>query len=77
MGELKKVIKEPYELMLLKACYQILNKQENSFYVLNALEQTVVYGGAESDGYCVKSEIYEHLADLGYDADAVEEVASQ
>jgi hypothetical protein len=75
MKDLKKVVEhEKYELMLLKAVYQILKKQDESCYVLNLLAETAVYGGAESDGYCMMGEIRDHLADLGYDADAVEVV---
>ena len=37
--------------ILLKATYDILQKQKDSPYVLNILEQTAVWDGAECDGY--------------------------
>ena len=43
--------------ILLKATKDLLEKQENSFYVLNLLEQTVFYDEAECDGYCLKDDI--------------------
>lgn len=42
---------------LLKATKDLLEKQENSYYVLNLLEETVFYDGAECDGTCLKDDI--------------------
>lgn len=42
---------------LLKATKDLLEKQDNSYYVLNLLEETVFYDGAECDGTCLKDDI--------------------
>ena len=42
---------------LLKATKDLLEKQENSYYVLNLLDETVFYDGAECDGTCLKDDI--------------------
>ena len=42
---------------LLKATKELLEKQENSSYVLNLLEETVLYDEAECDGTCLKDDI--------------------
>ena len=47
--------------ILLKATYDILQKQKDSPYVLNILEQTAVWDGAECDGYCLMEEIEDYL----------------
>lgn len=47
--------------VLLKACYDLLQKQEESHYVLNLLETTVYYDEADCDGYCLKNDIEEEL----------------
>ena len=44
-------------IVLLKATYEMLKKQEESPIVLNILEQTEVWDGVECDGYCLKDEI--------------------
>ena len=51
---------------LLKATKELLEKQENSCYVLNMLEQTVFYDEAKCDGFCLKE-------DIGYWFDELEE----
>ena len=51
---------------LLKATKELLEKQENSSYVLNILEQTVCYDETECDGLCLKE-------DIGYWFDELEE----
>lgn len=51
---------ERYKI-LLKAAYDLLKKQDGSFYVLNILEETVVYEGVECDGYCLMEDIAETL----------------
>lgn len=42
---------------LLKACRDLLNKQNNTMYVLNMLSETVVYDGVECDGSCLLEDI--------------------
>lgn len=43
--------------VLLKACYDLLQKQNRSYYVLNLLETTVDYDTVECDGYCLMEDI--------------------
>ena len=47
--------------ILLKATYDILQKQKDSPYVLNFFEQTAVWDGVECDGYCLMEEIEDYL----------------
>lgn len=42
---------------LLKAAGKLLKKQEDSFYVLNLLGETIYYDGAECDGSCLLDDI--------------------
>ncbi len=49
------------QLILLKASYFLLKKQDASPYTLNLLEETVIYEGVECDGYCLMEEIAEEL----------------
>ena len=42
---------------LLKAAGTLLKKQEDSYYVLNLLAETVCYDEAECDGYCLLDDI--------------------
>lgn len=42
---------------LLIACAKLLNKQNESGYVLNILEQTVYYDECDCDGYCLLEDI--------------------
>lgn len=49
-------------ITLLKACKELLEKQNNSHYVLNLLEQTVNYDDAECDGYCLLEDIENELS---------------
>lgn len=51
---------ERYKI-LLKAAYDLLKKQDGSFYVLNLLEETVEYDGVVCDGYCLMDDIAEVL----------------
>ena len=51
---------------LLKATKELLETQDNSYYVLNLLDETVFYDGAECDGCCLKD-------DIGYWLDELEE----
>lgn len=50
---------------LLKATKELLEKQKNSSYVINVLEQTIVYDEAECDGYCLKDDIGDWFDELG------------
>lgn len=43
--------------VLLKATLDLLQKQKESHYVLNLLENTVFYDEAECDGYCLFDDI--------------------
>ena len=43
--------------ILLKATKDLLEKQDNSCYVLNILNQTVFYDGVDCDGSCLKDDI--------------------
>lgn len=52
---------ESRDKVLLKAAFDLLKKQDGSFYVLNLLEETVVYEGVECDGYCLMEDIAETL----------------
>jgi len=47
--------------VLLKACYDLLQKQQESHYVLNLLEETVYYDEADCDGYCLQEDIKNFL----------------
>ena len=42
---------------LLKAAGALLKKQEDSYYVLNLLAETIYYDGAECDGFCLLDDI--------------------
>lgn len=44
-------------VVLLKAARDLLNKQSESIYVLNMLEETVFYDGVECDGSCLIEDI--------------------
>lgn len=52
---------------LLKACKELLNKQNESAYVLNILEQTVYYDEADCDGSCLLEDIDALLFEMGED----------
>ena len=47
--------------VLLRATRDLLNKQEETIYVLNILEETVTYYGAECDGGCLMEDISDWL----------------
>jgi hypothetical protein len=57
-------VNENRAIVLLKACYELLNKQKNSFYVLNLLTETVFYDDADCDGYCLSDDIEDYLMEL-------------
>ena len=48
-------------ITLLKAAYHLLNKQKESFYVLDLLCETVFYDGEDCDGYCLIDDIEDYL----------------
>ena len=52
-------------MVLLKACFSLLNKQKESRFVLNILEQIVVYDESDCDGYCLMEEIDDYLRKKG------------
>lgn len=53
---------------LLKASWELLNKQKNSMYVLDLLAETVDYDDAECDGSCLMDDINAWF-DLNYGED--------
>lgn len=54
---------------LLKATYELLNKQHESYYVLNLLAETVYYDEAECDGNCLMEDIDLWMYERGIDYD--------
>lgn len=54
---------------LLKATYDLLNKQHGNYYVLNLLAETVYYDGAECDGNCLMEDIDAWMDERGIDHD--------
>lgn len=54
---------------LLIAVWKLLQKQNESPYVLNILSEIVVYDGAECDGSCLKDDIeywFDEFSDFEY-----------
>ena len=49
------------KIILLKACYDLLNKCDEGPYVQNALEVTVFYDEADCDGNCLMDDIAHEL----------------
>ena len=47
--------------VLLKACFDLLQKQQESYYVLNLLRETINYDDADCDGYCLQEDIKDFL----------------
>ena len=52
---------EDRKITLLKACRDLLQKQENSHYILNLLSETVHYDEADCDGSCLLDDIKNQL----------------
>lgn len=52
---------EDRKTTLLKACMNLLQKQEESHYVLDLLSETIHYDEAECDGYCLLEDIKTEL----------------
>jgi len=48
---------EDRKITLLKACRDLLKKQNDSSYVLNLLSETVFYDDVDCDGYCLLEDI--------------------
>lgn len=48
---------EDRKITLLKACKELLEKQNNSSYVLDLLSETVYYDEADCDGHCLLDDI--------------------
>lgn len=53
---------------LLRACRELLNRQDKSPYVLNLLSEEVYYDDAECDGYCLLRDIEEELDIEGWES---------
>lgn len=53
---------EDRKITLLKACRDLLKKQDNSHFVLNLLSETVHYDEADCDGNCLLDDIEIELA---------------
>lgn len=56
---------EDRAMVLLRACLNLLNKQKNSFGVLDILKETVSYDEADYDGYCLSDDIRDFLMEKG------------
>lgn len=56
---------------LLIAVYKLLNKQNNSSYVLNMLEETIHYDDADCDGNCLMNDIQYCLEDEGINIEEI------
>ena len=52
------------KVVLLRACMELLKKQNNTPYVINLLSETVFYDEAECDGYCLMDDIKSELEEL-------------
>jgi hypothetical protein len=50
-------MEEDRKVTLLKACRELLQKQNRSSYVLDLLSETVYYDEAECDGNCLLDDI--------------------
>lgn len=48
---------EDRKVTLLKACMELLQRQEDSMYVLDLLSETIYYDEAECDGNCLLNDI--------------------
>ena len=46
---------------LLRRCYELLKKQDDSNFVLNLLEEEIFYDDAKCDGYWLMSDIEDTL----------------
>lgn len=55
---------EDRKVTLLRACLQLLQKQDESPYVLDILGETVYYDEADCDGYCLMEDIKTELDEI-------------
>ena len=58
-------VTEDRAMVLLQACMNLLNEQKSSPFVLNLLEETVLYDEADCDGYCLSNDIHDYLKEKG------------
>ena len=56
---------EDRKIALLKACMELMSKQNESPYVLNILDETVNYDGVECDGGWLLEDIKDYLIEIG------------
>ena len=61
------VMNQNRAIELLEAAKNLLEKQENSKYVLNMLEETVFYDDTECDGSCLLQDISDYLESVNAD----------
>lgn len=54
-------MREDRKITLLRAAWQLLNKQKEAHYVLEILNETVFYDDAECDGSCLMDDIEHEL----------------
>lgn len=56
-------LKQEYDRakVFIKAIHDLLQKQKDSYYVLDLLAETVFYDDADCDGYCLYEETREWL----------------
>ena len=56
-------LKQEYDRakVFIKAIHDLLQKQKDSYYVLDLLRETVFYDDADCDGYCLYEETGEWL----------------
>ena len=57
-------MKEDRAIVLLKAALELLNKCDNSPYVLDVLSETAYYDGTDCDGCCLKEDIESFLEEV-------------
>ena len=55
--------------ILLKAARNLLSKQKKAYFVLNLLEETVHYDGADCDGSCLIDDIDALLEEIDDEKD--------
>ena len=53
---------EDRKVVLLKACMDLLKRQEKSSYILNLLSETTFYDGVDCDGLCLLEDIEAELS---------------
>lgn len=53
---------EDRKVTLLKACLELLQRQEDSYVVLDILEEMIRYDESDCDGYCLIEDIKMELS---------------